>query len=78
MASDITAQAGKGPRKHRNVSTRSYREGYDAIDWGRRKSAQSAQSAQSARCGGTGWRPPTVLESFGSLVAEVKCECGSL
>jgi hypothetical protein len=31
MATDITAQAGKGPRPHRNVSTRAYREGYEAI-----------------------------------------------
>jgi len=33
MTIDITAQAGKGPRKHRNVSTRRYRAGFDAINW---------------------------------------------
>ena len=28
---DITAQAGKGMRKHRNASTSAYREGWEAI-----------------------------------------------
>lgn len=31
MATDITHEAGKGPRKHRNVSTSAYREGWDQI-----------------------------------------------
>ncbi len=40
MATDITCEAGKGPRKHRNVSTQRYRAGYDSIDWGREPAKQ--------------------------------------
>ena len=31
MATDITTASGKGPRKHRNVSTPTYRAGWERI-----------------------------------------------
>jgi hypothetical protein len=77
MASDITTRAGKGNRAHRNVSTRAYRAGWEAIFQKKPKPAAPSKELPPAHCESCG---STNLKDTGSFLVEIhQCQnCGEL